>query len=346
MSVISTLENYLNQGKFKLLLNDEDLNVLKDPNFDWFTQASNSLVVLTKNIKTDEKTYNLLVHGSPIQLQNLTENEICLLDTNNFYICGFVPSEITNPTQESILLRFNAIENSYDDSSLVRETIKSLLDKFYSYNEEFITSCFDMFDGCNITMVESLFMHHETKSCGFSCFEDNTTEVDINTVDHVRNQDLCKRFLNLYGLLNDETESFVESLKDVFDDRNLKIVWNLPQKSKGNPNFFYIEFVPKIEQNPTKERNVTRMESIKRILDFLVSKNVLDHGRSSEMIDWVNEGNTFCNVGIFFKKVSTKIHIQPTFSVGLGEIDVEQGIFDELPWSLGDEKINYDSLQG
>lgn len=344
MSVLNKLENYLSQEKFKLLVKPEDLEMFQHPNFDWFTKSSNSQIVISKNITTDENVYYSYISGSPIELKDLNEKEISFLGTNNGYVCGFSKSDPLKPIREALAFRSHSIENSDDNSNIVRETIKSLLNKFYSYDEEFLTKCFDTFDGCNVTFVDDLFIDHPTKSCGFTCFEEKTIEIDENTVDDVRHIDLCKKFLSLYGLLTEETESFADNFRSVFKDENILVCWTLPQKSGKNPNFFKISFRSKVfagkMDNGPKNAGEIRMNSIKNILQTLVSLKILDYGRFLELIQWLEDGNEFPEFCLLFEKVSKKVNINCIFVIGLTSSDNE---FHESIWTEKVEKINYDS---
>lgn len=346
MSVIAKLEQYLNEGKFKSLISQEDLDALNHENLKWFTQASNSQVIIEKNIQLNKKIYYLFIHGSPIKMEDLSENEIALLDTNNFYLVGFEENDLINPIYEGIMLRYNSIENGDDESSLVRETIKSLLNKFYSYEEKFLTKSFNTLDGGNVTFLSEIFLDHKNKTCGVTCYEEKTIEIDQNTVDSFRHRDLCKKFLSLYELLTEETESFVEKFEHVFADDNLMVYWLLPQQKKDVPNYFKVHLSPKMGPHMIsgpKNSSELRTNTFKNIFDLLLSLNILDYGRYSELLNWMSVGNTVCEVSLFFIKESEDVKIQTTFGIGIGDVDVEQGLFDELPWSQGDEKINYDS---
>jgi len=344
MSVLHRLENYLNQETFKLLVKSEDLEMFQHSNFDWITESSNAQIIIQKNITTDEKIYHFYMSGSPIKLNDLNEREIAFLGTNHSYVCGFSKSDHTSPIHEGLGFKSHLIENSDDNSNIVRETIKSLLNKFYSYDEEFLTKCFDIFDGYNATFVDDLFIHHPTKSCGFTCFEEQVNEVDENTVDDIRHTDLCKKFLSLYGLLTEETESFVDNFRGIFGDENLLISWTLPQKSKKNSNFFKVNFRSKVSpgkmNNNLENTGEIRMNSIKNILQTLVSLKILDYGRFLELIQWVENGNEFPQFALIFEKSGKKVNINPILEIGLAAMDSE---FQESIWTEKVEKINYDS---
>lgn len=347
MSAISKLEQYLNEGKFKSLISQEDLDAFNHENFTWFTQISNSQMIISKNIQLDKKIYYMFIHGSPIRLEDLNENEIALLDTNNFYMVGFEQDDLINPIHEAIMLRYNSIENSHDDSSIVRETVQSLLNKFYSYEEEFLTKCLNTLDGENVTFLSDIFLDHKNKICGLHCHEEKGIVIDDNTVDSFRMRDLCKKFLSVYGLLTEETESFIEKFEHVFNDENLKVFWGLPQQKLGVPNYFKIQLSPKMGSHmidSIKNPWELRSNTFKNIFDLLLSLNILDYGRYSELLNWMSVGNYVCDVSLFFIKESEDVSIQTTFGIGIGDVDVEQGLFDELPWSQGDKKINYDSM--
>lgn len=330
MSVLSTLENCVNTNKFKFLVNSEDVEVFKNENLSWCTQSVNSRITIEKNIKTTKKLYSTLMDGVP-KLDGVTKEEETLLSAMERYFVSFSKDSLDKPVFEEIgnSLSLVGFENSNDNSKIVRETIKKLLNRFYSYDEKFITSCFNLFDGCNVSALESLFINHENKTCGFSCSEYNTIETDINTADGFRCTDMSKRILVLYGMYCKSTENFVNSLKDVLYDDNFKVVYFLPQKSSFVPNYFSIRFF-------TKHLGESRKHSIQTFVNILVINKMLDEGQAKNINCWEDESDQqFGYFDILFEKGDEGITIQPSFSIGLSP-SYERIVEEE-------HKINYDS---
>jgi hypothetical protein len=330
MSVLSTLENCVTNNRFKFLIDSEDLEVFKNENLDWCTQGVNSRITIEKNITTAKKLYSTLVDGVP-KLEGVTEQEEILLSRMERYFVSFSKTSLNKPVFEEIgnSLSLIGFENSYDNSKIVRDTVKKLLSRFYSYDEEFITSCFNLFDGCNVNAFESLFINHETKTSGFSCSEYNTIETDVDTADGFRCTDLSKRILMLYGMYSKTTDHFIDSLKDVLYDENFKVVYFLPQKSSYVPNYFSIRFF-------TKHLGESRKKSIQTFVNILVTQKMLDEGQAKDLNEWEdNPNHQFGYFDILFEKTSNGINIQPSFSIGL------TSSYERVEEQLS--KINYDS---
>jgi len=329
MSAFFALETCINENKFKFLIDSEDLKIVKDESFEWCTQSVNSRIIIEKNILTGKKLYSTLLDGVP-KLQNITEQEEVLLSKMERYFVSFDKTSFDKPVFEEIgTSPMIGFENSYDESNIVRETIKNLLNRFYSYNEKFITSCFDLFDGCNVSILESLFINHENKTCGFSCSEYETIETDVNTADGFRCTDVVKKILSLYGMSSKSTENFVDSLKDVLYDKNFKVIYYLPQNKSPKPNYFNIRFF-------TLHLGESRKNSIQTFVNILVTHKILDEGQAKDLNSWEDDpSQRFGYFDILFEKDANGINIQPSFSIGLSPL------YERLVEK--EHRINYDS---
>jgi len=331
MSVLSALENCVNTNKFKFLINSEDLEVFKNKSLSWCTQSVNSRIIIEKNITTARKLYSTLMDGVP-KLDGVTEEEETLLSVMERYFVSFSKDSLDKPAFEEIgnSLSLIAFQNSYDESKIVRNTIKKLLNRFYSYDEKFITSCFDLFDGCNVSILESLFINHENKTCGFSCSEYDTIETDVNTADGFRCTDVVKKILSLYEMSSKSTENFVDSLKDVLYDENFKVIYYLPQNKSSKPNYFNIRFF-------TLHLGESRKNSIQTFVNILVTLKILDEGQAKDLNSWEDDPiQRFGYFDILFEKDANGINIQPSFSIGLAP-SYERLVEEE-------HRINYDSI--
>jgi len=336
-TALSILEQLVNENQFKYLIDSKDVEIFKHNDLKWYTELSNNVSLgIRKNIVTGIKEYFVTLNGAP-NLEGVNEEEQMLLGDIGECIFHFSEDDLSTPLSEEAFFFVGGssryVENKTDDSSTVRDTIKKLMKRFYSYNESFINSCFDLFDGCNVTPVSSIFANHKSKTCGFCVHEDDTIELDISTVDGFRHNDVCKKILSLYNMSTETTENFIDSLNDIFYNKFIDIHYLLEQKSLGVPNTVRIRFSSRNDLEERKKIHST-------FINILVSQKILDESQAKDLNNWENDLNRgIANIEITFEKNSKNINIHPIFEFGVFDENIES-ILTEVPT----ETINYDSI--
>ena len=312
MSIISTIEDLINKSWFTHLIDEDDLKVYQDK-LSNYIQYLNSRFEIHYNITTGEKKYTVNLPGAPLILPNMTDTEEKIFQSVFNYAFTFSKDDFVEPGLEFIVHQPFIIENSYDiNDKNIRKTLRSMLDRFYSFDEEFIEKCLNTFDGDNPNLVEGICLNHEDKWNGFSCYEKNIYDVPTSR-DLTRNKDLITRLTSLYGFDEKTVSDLLTNLEPVLDDDTIRILYMPTFKKDGSQNYFVFTLF-------SFYNGEMSVDFVKNVTKALVSSGRMSNELSRDLIDWNDFSTRIVNGFSFvFEKVGKKTNLSILANYGFRE---------------------------
>lgn len=242
--ITEKLKSVIDKKWFTSLVDQIDLDVYENDLSEYILPSYSDIrIELAKNFSTGKKWYGIHFPGAPINLRGLVSSDDVLMEIRNYIL--FFEDDLTTPSKEVIIHSPFTVENSFDDSEKVRQVLKEILSKFYSYKEEFITETFNIFDGFNINYVESINIDRKNQMNSFSCYEVNDYDLPFKSGrDIVRNKDVIQRLGATYGINSKPLDDLMLKLEPIIGDENVRLTYSLNQKESEDPKTFAITFTP------------------------------------------------------------------------------------------------------
>lgn len=268
---------------FTHLVDQTDLNVYENELSEYILPSYSDIrIELAKNFSTGEKWYGIHFPGAPISLNQIAGADAALFQIRNYIM--FFEDDFSSPSLEIIIHTPFAIENSYDlePYKMVRGIFKRILNKFYSFDEDFITETFNVFDGANINYVESINIDRKKGLNSFACYEVNDYDVPFESSrDLARNKDVIQKLGKVYGINKKALEDLIVKLEPVIGDENVRLIYAPNQHKTKNPEVFAITFSPHYS---TDNYN----EVISNLCDKFCSLGMISLEESNDLKNWTN----------------------------------------------------------
>lgn len=279
--ITEKLKSVIDKKWFTTLVDQTDFDVYENDLTEYILpNYSDIRIELAKNFSTGKKWYGIHFPGAPINLGGLLSSEDVLLEIRNYIL--FFEDDLSSPSKEVIIHTPFVIENSFDDSQKVRETFKEMLNKFYSYEEEFITKAFNVFDGFNINYVESINIDRKNALNSFSCYEVNDYDLPFESSrDLTRNKDVIQRLGEIYGINSSPLDNLITKLEPIIGDENVRLTYSLNQNETGTPGVFAITLTPHLS---TEDYTGT----ISNMCDKFNDVGMMSIEESNDLKGWTN----------------------------------------------------------
>lgn len=272
---IQHLEELVRENKFGTLIGLDDVeNVVK---LQDYTSACNELVII-KNFKNSEVNYAIIMGGSPIYFKQFNkEVDSRLFDRMNTYIIEFNSGDVTSIKSECYFFASTLLENSYDKTSIARDASKKILDHYYSYDENLLDSCYDVFDGGTATFIDGIRINRKEEVNTVFCYELGTNEQDR---DFNRNANVLRKICELYDYNQDHVETWIEQFKEILGNRNTRLCYQLKQSGTKKPSEIEILVLPIDPQ--------VFMQSHNEISKSFKDLGLIDERTWLELVDWTD----------------------------------------------------------
>jgi len=268
----SHLQELVEKKWFTSLVDEEDVSNIEQLS-EYTEFASNA--ILTKNFTTGEKTYFVSMQGSPIFFKQFNYLNNKLLDRLQLYLMEFDSEDLSTVQSELFFFDSTLIENSYDSSSIARDSIKTIFDAYYSCDEEFLTNTLDVFDGGTASFVDGIRIHKKENCNTALCYELGTNAEDRS---FERNSRVFKDIALLYGLKESLVDEWIEKYKPILYNKNTRICYQLKHSETGSFEKFEVLILPISSQVFMTAHN----ESIQSFLEL----GLINQDQANDLKDW------------------------------------------------------------
>lgn len=269
---VSHLQELVEKNWFTNLVDTDDLvNIDKLSEYTEF--ASN--IILTKNFGTGDKSYMISMQGSPVFFRQFNNLSNKLLDRLQLYIIEFDSKDLDNYQSELFFFDSTLIENSYDSSSIARDSIKTIFDSYYSCDQELLTSSLNAFDGGTASFVDGIRIHKKEECNSALCYELGTNAEDRNLERNVR---VFKDIGLLYGLKESFIDEWLETHKSIMYNRNTRLCYQL--KNSSSKSFKEIELL--ILPIDSQVFMTAHNESIQSFIEL----GLINQDQANDLKDW------------------------------------------------------------
>lgn len=272
---ITHLSDLVQENKYQSLIGLDDVDNIKK--LQEYTDCSNNLVVI-KNFTTGEKNYAISMGGSPVFFgQFKTKVDSRLFDRMSLYVIEFDSEDVTTVRSEVFFFASTLLENSYDSTSIGRDSVKTIMDSYYSYDEDLLTPCFDAFDGGTATFIEGIRINRKEEVNTVFCYELGTNEEDR---DFNRNANVLRKIAKLYDYDENNIETWIEDYREVLGNRNTRLCYQLKQSGDKKPPEIEIQVLPIDPQ--------VFMQSHNEIAKTFKDMGLIEEKTWLELIDWTD----------------------------------------------------------
>lgn len=337
---LSHLQELVEKNWFTSLVDGEDVSNI-DQLSEYADFASN--MMLTRNFGTGERTYLFSMQGSPIFFRQFNTLNNKLLDRLQLYLLEFNSNDLTTHQSELFFFDSTLVENSYDSSSIARDSIKTIFNSFYSFNEELLTNCLNVFDGGTATFVDGIRIHKKEEYNGALCYELGTNAEDRSLE---RNSRVFKEIALEYGLKESFVDEWLERFASILYNRNTRLCYQL--KNSSTKSFKEIELL--ILPIDSQVFMTANNESIQSFLEL----GLITQEQSNDLKDWNDytlRTLSHFNLKITQGKSGLETSLQAFYGINLDEridppyrpvlsleddsIDDSEGTFYPENWNIG-----------
>jgi hypothetical protein len=279
--VLEKLKSLIDENRFQTLVNQKDLDVYSNELSEYLLPSYSDLrIELAKEFSNGKKWYGIHFPGAPVNLHRVFPPQELLIEIKNYII--FFEDDLSSTSREVLIHQPFMVENSYDNSQIVRENIKRVFKQIYSYDEELITKCFDVFDGANVNYTESINIDRKRSFISFSCYEVNDYDLPFEVSrDLVRNKDVIQRLGEIYEINSKPLSNLITKLEPIIKNKNIRLYYSLHQSESKNPGVFGITFTPHYSTEDY-------LQTISDMCDNFRVMEMLSPEEANDLKNWTN----------------------------------------------------------
>lgn len=271
-----------NSGSHNLLLCD---NSIEDIKYLESTNNPPSLVGIERNLTRG--SYNIFFgtfadsgHFDCSEITGTVLSGKCIIQTNIF----------DNRKLTDKVFGFDTLmlENSYDESQIVRDDIKTTFDSWKPYYKAFLKSSLNCFDGESDNYLTEV---------GYSSY-DYLVCHEYPTSDYSRDSKIIKELCNLYKITTTNKDLYdlyqlIEKLKPLLEKDNLKLNFKLNQSKTE---------IPEIELVMSSIVHETREEIFTFISDELSKLNFISQEVRDQLNTWDDQDRKIGHISLKIRK--------------------------------------------
>ena len=271
-ALVSHLDELLEKGWFTSILDQEDSDNIQKL-AEYLDFANN--VMMVKNFTTGKKSYMLSLQGSPTFFKRFRSINSKLLERLHLYITEFDSKDLKTPKSELFFFETILVENSYDPTNTVRMGIKTIMNSYFSYDQELLDKRLDAFDGGTATFIDAIRVDYDEQINSALCYELGTNAADR---DYERNKEVFKKISSLYGFSNSLVEKWIQDFEPILKSNNIRICYQLRESKVKQPKVLEVLFLP-IGYDVFMSANITILENLKSV-------GLLNEMQFNDLKDW------------------------------------------------------------
>ena len=203
------------------------------------------------------------------------------------------------------------LENSYDSSKIARDSVKYLFEEYYSYDEELLDKCFDVFDGGTSSFIDGIRIDRKESFNHALCYELGTNREDRS---FERNSRVFRDIALLYDFEESEINKWLEQFKQVIYNKNTRICYQLKNSFRKKAEDLEVLLLP-IDGQVFMTSN---LESIQVFLD----QGLINESQANDLRDW-NDYNhrtlSHFNLKLTRKKGKINTELEAFYGINLQE---------------------------
>jgi len=303
--MINQLRELVDKSWFTHLITEQDVEVSET--LGEYTEFSENFII-KHNLSTDEKEYVCSFRGGPTFQNTLEGVDGRFFDRIQTYIMTFKSNNFEEPDSELLFFDSTVLENSYDETQFVRQCTKNIFNNYYSYDEEFMNKCLDVFDGGTMNFIDGVRIYRNKPFNSILCYEVGTLELQR---DYMRNLHTFTEICKLYGFTQTEIDQAMLKIGPIASDLETRFCFELPQSSEETlSKELHLVLLPYAKES--------YMDSIKSTSQQLVSQGLITDERRRDLVDWTNwEDRYLSHYSLNITSVDGEVNVEPIAYYGI-----------------------------
>jgi len=280
-----TFISSLKTNEYNNLLNDEIINDIKE-----IEESRNTPTAVVIENNFTKNTYKIIF--------------MTLFDNGHFDISGLGSELFQEKTRMVLDMYENKVqiekgygfdtihlENSYDETSIVRDEIKKCFDTWNPYYKRFLNSCLNCFDGESDKNLNGIYFSTKKLYNRIICHE-------YPDAQYNRDKNIIEQLCNLYGITETNQDLFdlneiIHKLKPILSKENLKLNYRL-SFLKNDFKEFEIMIYPMVHE--------AREDIFYFTIDSLVENSLLNLTVAEELKQWEGDQRKLGYITLKFVK--------------------------------------------
>ena len=193
----------------------------------------------------------------------------------HLYITEFDSKDLKTPKSELFFFETILVENSYDPTNTVRMGIKTIMNSYFSYDQELLDKRLDAFDGGTATFIDAIRVDYDEQINSALCYELGTNALDR---DYARNSEIFTKIATLYGFSKSAIESWLKTFEPVFSSRDIRICYQLKQSKDKKSKDLEVLLLP-IDRSVFMTANIAIIENLK-------NAGLITELQANDLKDW------------------------------------------------------------
>lgn len=303
--MINQLRELVDKSWFTHLITEQDVEASETLS-DYVDFSEN--FVIKHNLSTEEKEYVCSFRGGPTFQNTLDYVDKKFFDRIQTYLMMFKSDNFEEPDSELLFFDSTVIENSYDETQFVRECTKNIFKNYYSYDEDFMNKCLNVFDGGTLNFIDGIRIYRNKPFNSVICYEVGTLELER---DYVRNVYTFTEICKLYGFTQGEIDQAMLKIGVIADDLTTRFCFELPQSSEETlSKEFHLILLPyEMETYANCIENITKQ---------IVSQGFITEERKRDLLDWTNwEDRYLSHYSLSITASKGKVNVEPIVYYGI-----------------------------